>query len=311
MDPMAPLWAKLEEEWLAMRFVCALVKERGVQPKTAASYFSAVQGWHAREFGVKLAGGLQLQRLPQMLKGMRREIPEKEKKLRRGISAANLRKGMNEVLDPANPLHANVRAAMATAFQGLLRCQEFAVNDSNKARSAESVPLREDLVHFTKERMVIMIQPCKNMRHLNGKTSPLTIGAGGEMVDAVAEMRNVFEVDPTPKERAAETPLFRNPATNKPFTYDEIMKWTRLVVAAAGENPDDYGTHSFRIGGATALFAKDANETVIRTMGRWSSDMHRLYTRACFEHVCEWTKRAGSADVTTLEGFEFTEVDDY
>jgi hypothetical protein len=35
-----------------------------------------------------------------------------------------------------------------------------------------------------------------------------------------------------------------------------------------------------RIGGATALFAAGANETVIRTMGRWSSDLHRLYVRA-------------------------------
>ena len=60
MDPLAPLYAKLEEEVLAMRFVCALVQVRGVAVKTAAKYFSAVQGWHARECGVKLAGGLKL-----------------------------------------------------------------------------------------------------------------------------------------------------------------------------------------------------------------------------------------------------------
>jgi hypothetical protein len=28
------------------------------------------------------------------------------------------------------------------------------------------------------------------------------------------------------------------------------------------ENPDEFGTHSYRIGGATALFAAGANETV-------------------------------------------------
>jgi hypothetical protein len=32
IDPNSPLVTRLEEEWLAMRFVCALVEERGVLP---------------------------------------------------------------------------------------------------------------------------------------------------------------------------------------------------------------------------------------------------------------------------------------
>ena len=47
-----------------MRFVCKLVEEDGVAVETAATYFSHVQGWHGREYGVKLAGGLKLTRLP-------------------------------------------------------------------------------------------------------------------------------------------------------------------------------------------------------------------------------------------------------
>ena len=66
----------------------------------------------------------------------------------------------------------------------------------------------------------------------------------------------------------------------------------------------------YRIGGATALFAAGANETVIRTMGRWSSDIHRLYVRACFEDCCEWTRRAGSAQVSDVAG-TYDEVDYY
>ena len=69
LDPNAPLWCRLEEEWLVMRFVCHLVQTRGVMPETARNYLSQAQGWHAREFGVKLAGGLKLERLPQMVKG--------------------------------------------------------------------------------------------------------------------------------------------------------------------------------------------------------------------------------------------------
>ena len=82
-------------------------------------------------------------------------------------------------------------------------------------------------------------------------------------------------------------------------------------MVAVGESPEGYSTHSLRIGGATALFAQGANETVIRTMGRWSSDLHRLYVRACFEQCCAWTKKAGSTSSKAVAGTEFAEVDDY
>ena len=88
-----------------------------------------------------------------------------------------------------------------------------------------------------------------------------------------------------------------------PQTIKELMM-------AIGEEPSQFGTHSLRIGGATALFAAGANETVIRTMGRWSSDLHRLYVRACFEQCCEWTRKAGSTQVSDVAG-EFDEVDSY
>ena len=81
-------------------------------------------------------------------------------------------------------------------------------------------------------------------------------------------------------------------------------------MSAIGEKPHQFGTHSFRIGGATALFAQGADETAIRTLGRWSSDIHKLYVRASFERCLEWTRRAGSAVVTDVARV-IDEVDDY
>lgn len=119
-----------------------------------------------------------------------------------------------------------------------------------------------------------------------------------------------MRVDPTPLAEASRTPLFRDPKTNTPLRYDVVNSWIKSLMRAVGENPDEFATHSMRIGGATALFAAGANETVIRTMGRWSSDLHRLYVRACFEQCCSWTKQAGSQVVSDLAG-TFEEVDDY
>ena len=304
IDPNEPLWVKLEEEWLAMRFVIALVEERGVLPETARQYFSLVQGWHAREHGVKLAGGLKLERLPQMLKGLRKIVGDAPRAIRRGIAPAALKKAMDLLLDPTQPAHANIRAALATALQGLLRSAEYC------GTKGALMLTRADLVQLNSEQMVVMMHPCKNMHHLSGKTCPLVIGAGGEHVDAVAEVRNMLKVDPHHPSQAASTPLFRVPDTNEPLSYAFVLDVTKQLMRAIGEDPAQFGTHSYRIGGATALFAAGANETVIRTMGRWSSDLHRLYVRACFEQCVSWTRRAGSADVSDLSG-AFDEVDDY
>jgi hypothetical protein len=307
MDPMTTsLWEKLEDEWLVMRFVCALVQERGITPQSAAVYFSCVQGWHAREHGVKLAGGMKLERLPQMLKGLRRLVGDVPKKVRRGIAPQMLRRAMDLLLDPSNPTHANLRAALAVALQGLLRASEF--TDQSHKPTRETL-MRCDVSELTSLRMVIMMSPCKNMHHLGGKTCPLVIGAGGAHVCAVTELANLLRVDPTPDGQAKVTPLFRDPSTGRPLQYQQINQLVKRLMAAVGEPEEQFSAHSLRIGGATALFAAGANETVIRTMGRWSSDMHRLYVRACFEQCCAWTVAAGSAQVSDLAG-EFDEGDD-
>ena len=300
IDPNSPLVTRLEEEWLAMRFVCALVEERGVLPETAAKYLSQVQGWHAREFGVKLAGGLKMERLPQMVKGLRRANPREPKPIRRGIAPKQLGEAFKRCLNPADPLHANVRAASSVALQGLLRSAEYCGK-----RSSETL-LRGDIKTLTDDQLVIMMHPCKSMRHISGKTCPLVLGAGGKYVDAVAEVRNLLRVDPAPD----DAPLFRMPDSGEPISYDFMLTTTRQLLRSIGLNPAEFGTHSFRIGGATALFAAGANDTIIRTMGRWSSDIFRLYVRACYEQCVNWSRHAGSADVSSISA-DFDEVDDY
>ena len=80
------------------------------------------------------------------------------------------------------------------------------------------------------------------------------------------------------------------------------------------ERTERFGTHSARIGGATALFAAGADPMHIRTMGRWSSDCWRLYVRACFEQTLKWTRKLGSQPVHDMHGeYEASaqEVDEY
>ena len=304
MDPAAPLVAKLKEEMLAMRFTCSLVEDRGVSPETAGKYFSELQGWMGREFGVKFAGGMKLERLPQMLKGLRRIKGDKPKKIRVPISPDALRAAMDAILDPSLPASANIRAAIASAFQGLMRSAEYC------GTKGSLMLTRADLVTLTEQLLVIMMHPCKNMHHLAGKTCPLVIGAGGTYIDAVAEVRNMLAVDPTPRGDAAGTPLFRDPATGGPIAYVTILHVIQRIYAIAGLDPEQSGTHILRISGATALFQGGATDTVIRTSGRWSSDLYRLYVRCCYQQCVAWTAKAGSTTFTPTAAV-YDEVDDY
>jgi hypothetical protein len=310
IDQCAPLVAKLEEEWLCMRFVASLVKDRGVLPNTAAGYFGQVQGWHAKEYGVKLAAGMKLNRLPAMLKGLRRTIGEEGRLVRRGVAPQALARAMDLCLDPDDVEHANIRAALALGLQGLLRGAEFTTHGRlDPGRDM----VRADVVSVTSERAVLMMRPCKNMRHLRGKTVPLIIGAGGEFVDAVAELANLLRVDPVPDASAATTPLFRvgrAGGEREPLRINHVRDWVKALMSSVGEAPAHFGAHSLRIGGATALFAAGAEPHVIRTMGRWSSDIYRLYVRACFKDTLAWSRRAGSTVVDDVAG-EFEEVDSY
>ena len=121
----------------------------------------------------------------------------------------------------------------------------------------------------------------------------------------------MLAVDPTPPGRGSSTPLFRDPQTNSPLRTNHLRDLIRRMMAAVKEpDPTQFGTHSLRIGGATALFAAGADETVIRTMGRWSSDCYRLYVRACFESTLKWSRLTGSTQVSDLAG-EYDEVDFY
>ena len=79
-----------------------------------------------------------------------------------------------------------------------------------------------------------MIHPCKNMTHLAGKTCPLVIGAGGEYIDAAAEMANLLRVDPIPEGRRASTPLFRDPATGLSITTEAVRDMVKGLMQTEG-----------------------------------------------------------------------------
>ena len=114
-----------------MRFCATMVQDRKIKPRTMATYFSQVQGWHARQTGVKLCAGLKLNRLPEMLKGLVRILGETPQWVRRGIAPQALRRAFDLLLDPLNAKDANIRASSSLGTPGVVSTKQSPISIAN------------------------------------------------------------------------------------------------------------------------------------------------------------------------------------
>jgi hypothetical protein len=64
------------------------------------------------------------------------------------------------------------------------------------------------------------------------------------------------------------------------ITRSDIADILKASSRGLGMNPEDYSTHSLRIGGATHLFHSGAPDQYIMYMGNWRSPTFRQYCRA-------------------------------
>ena len=98
--------------------------------------------------------------------------------------------------------------------------------------------------------------------------------------------------------------MFRAPDTGEPLAYDALLKWFRWLLGYLKDKSVDeraYALHSLRIGGATALLKAGCPPAVIQALGRWSTEIFNLYTRACFHDGLDWAEAMARTNVVPLE----------
>ena len=316
---------KLREEALLMDFglwltVCEPLGNK-ISVNTAAGYVGTVQAWHDRRFGRKIGMGLELNRLRDMFKGMRRELGQPPRKQRFGVRTQHLAEGL-AMLEPSgaeSPKQRrdiiNIQAALATAFVGLMRGAEFALQDGESWASPSNLS-RGDLSFFRDERgalcAALMMRPCKSGRYLHGKHFRLVLAGGGKLVDPVAALWRLVHEDPVPKAQRESTPLFRTHrgGVAEALTVAQVRDTVKQLMREVGEDPAMFGAHSLRIGGATAALTAGVHPSVIRLCGRWNSDLWELYARVSRESAARVTSLIGSTPFHDLErGFHSVELE--
>ena len=71
-------------------------------------------------------------------------------------------------------------------------------------------------------------------------------------------------------------PLFRW-ESGDPIKREEVQHYLAVAALAAGLRKEEIGSHSLRIGGATAMYHVVDDLAKVRRFGRWSSDTFHAY----------------------------------
>ena len=77
----------------------------------------------------------------------------------------------------------------------------------------------------------------------------------------------------------------------------DIQALLENAAIAEGSDPAHLGTHSLRIGGASALWAMYKDSALVRRWGRWSSDCFHGYLWENREGARELSAQMASADM--------------
>ena len=139
----------------------------------------------------------------------------------------------------------------------------------------------------------------KDLKVLRGKQATVLLAGGGTHFDAVEELWRWVQLRASMGLRD-DQPLFCH-ASGQSITTAEVRAEVKAAMHIVGRDPEHYGAHSLRIGGATAALASGVSPTLIRLMGRWSSDVYEIYCRMSVEAALSVGAAIASAQVTSLE----------
>ena len=296
-------------EAMLMDFVVWLVTCRpsgkSISSRSVAKYVSHVRLWHLVEFKVPIMGDLDTQALRDVIRGVARLNPQVARARRWGVRTQDLKKAMDRFLGDDTPLHATWAAALSTAFCGLMRGAEFALQPGQRWDPITCLT-RADL-KFRRAAdgslwAIIRMRPAKRLGAT--KSVPLMLRSGGSLIDPVRALQRMLALDPVAEEDEASTPLFR--IGREAITVDQTRTVVKGLMQRLGLDSDRFGAHSLRIGGASAALAAGLSPSSIRMAGRWGSDIYEIYCRISKESAAAVATVIGSTAFEDLErGVQF------
>ena len=307
-DPRANSYDDLLAEEIALEDYAvwlATCRPSGVQISHVSilKYVSSTRSWYRRfgrrELGVGHASSI----IRDVLKGYARTVDQPLPHERVGCTPQDVVTGLR--LTGASLAW---RAAASFALVVMARGCEIALDSARSEEFEESEHMMaSDVTFFTREGVRharVRMRKRKDLRVLRGKQAIVVIaGGGGGHFDAADDLWRWIQ-----HRRATgipdSAPLFCDDA-GASFTVAQVRAFVKEIMRAAGRDPALYGAHSLRIGGATAALAAGVAPSLIRLMGRWSSDVYEIYCRLSEQSALGIGASISAAMVTSPEdGFQ-------
>ena len=262
-----------------------------------------------------LAAGMPLDRVHRQLQAWQTLLGRPILRRRRvGVRPRQLQAGISAALSPGRDLyHANLAALMEVAEVAVCRAGELAAGRHGWA--ANRLPTRADVSFvFRAGRLVdvvLYVTNCKARGAERFRKFAKHLPVRGRFLSpGWALYQLVTSLDPVPNHLASTTPLFRNPLTGLALTVDQVRAGLRSCMAALGLDASQYGAHSLRIGGATALASLQAPSYVIQRLGHWSSDAYLRYLRENRSEHDRYVQGIADADVDDFTA-DYIAIDDH
>ena len=196
-----------------------------------------------------------------------------------------------------NGYHKALWALWLTQWQGLLRSSDL-IKKKREAqvpwdpriethRGRLSMEVAKDLQNrILGPRIKLLLKPNKtDQAGTENTVKTFIVDAKPGSLSAGQAIREMIKADPLDN-GLENTPLFRNPGTDKEITYDESHATLQMCLKQAGYGEHPAGTHSLRIGGATAYAnARSGGYAVSGFMGLWASPSRDGYIHACAPRI--------------------------
>ena len=312
-DGRPNLAERLADETDLMRFACWLGPPDGrlKTPGSVASHVSMVRTMHRIACGMDFSEGFKMHRLSQQLKGLAELYPCSPRD-RHPATVSMFARWTGKVWWYSRRF-CHVAAALELMFQAMLRAAETVPHTARAFKPDKHlVWARVAFVpDATRPRYVeVKIAPVKQANRgpsRHARLLPIVLPMADTPIcacRALVRLRalRVAELGGSPP--PPTEPVLRVPETGQPLAYDALLKWFRWLIGYLKDRSLDereFALHSLRIGGATALLKAGCPPAVIQALGRWSSEIFHLYTRACFEDGLNWAEAMAKTDVLPLE----------
>jgi len=174
--------------------------------------------------------------------------------------------------------------ALSTGFFFLLRASEYLVQD-NRTWSEERVLHGNDVEARTGNQTLRSFKGAEEVviKIKGSKTDQYNVGCvrnqyrSGKELDPVGAFEEYERHFPHRiRGTEAHLPLFRW-QDGSFITRQQLQLQLEIAAIAEGVDPQEYGSHSLRIGGATAMYHVVGDLQQVRRFGRWATDTFHAY----------------------------------